>query len=158
MAVPNSAVKQEEETFSTPGNISRSENTSTDPIVVIDLSSSDSGWSDEDEFENNGSLGVKKRKLNQSLPVGFLEPLPLDEEKMARPISMSQSNPIQAVTTKGLAQSRQFWKAGDYEGDSVGGDSRAALIGRGIFYFVRDDFVLISSLAKKKVLFCFFTF
>lgn len=148
MATSDSAVKEEVETFSTPVNISRSGNIATAPLVVIDLSSSDSGWSsDEEEEENNGGLGVKKRRLNESLPVGFLEPLPPDED-IPEPISMSRPNLMQVAATKGLAQSRQFWKAGDYEGDSVGRDSRAALIGRVVF-FVMDDFIF-EFFGKKK--------
>ncbi|XP_039133369.1 protein MICRORCHIDIA 7-like [Dioscorea cayenensis subsp. rotundata] len=87
------------------------------PVVikstVIELSSSDSdsdadvgvgGGTGRTRVSNSGSVVgglAKKAKADSALPLGFLDPLPLEEPRVAN-----------SVMRKGC---RQFWKAGDFE-------------------------------------------
>ncbi|MQM04811.1 hypothetical protein Taro_037622, partial [Colocasia esculenta] len=115
------------------------------PLAVIDLSSTDDSDSDSDSGDDEGGEDVcvfpekkhrpldgavdaggplKKRKLEDGarfvLPLGFLDPLPLEGAR-APPTPLPLPPPISVVrplapAVKGF---RQFWKAGDYEGDAM---------------------------------------
>ncbi|PKA64343.1 hypothetical protein AXF42_Ash009565 [Apostasia shenzhenica] len=88
-------------------------------VPVIHLSSSDSDSEGETEEMSRVSDGEailpKRRKLmggmKSKLPPGFLDPLPLAESSL---VPLSQPDPRPPAGNLG---SRQFWKAGDYEGD-----------------------------------------
>lgn len=91
------------------------------PTSVIDLSSSSSSDSDSgsDSGEDAGGVGIengrdpKKRKLNGLdvvLPPGFLAPLPPKNPVPVAEVPLSVRGPT-----------RQFWKAGDFDG-APGGD------------------------------------
>ncbi|KAJ4973725.1 hypothetical protein NE237_006899 [Protea cynaroides] len=101
------------------------------PLSVIELSSSDSDFGDWDDSDDdstidpsgkrsrvsNGNGGsFKKQKLGVVLPLGFLDPLPPEDEPLplARVVSQSQPRPL-------VQSCKQFWKAGDYDGAVVNG-------------------------------------
>ncbi|CAH9119539.1 unnamed protein product [Cuscuta epithymum] len=99
---------------------------STAALHVIDLSTSDS-----DSDSDDGRPRKKRRSVETSgvsLPLGFLDPLhePLDSPLLLPPPSSSPSSPVPAENINGSGvqdcivktSSKQFWKAGDYEGDS----------------------------------------
>ncbi|KAF9668063.1 hypothetical protein SADUNF_Sadunf15G0088300 [Salix dunnii] len=98
------------------------------PDVVIELSSSNessSGSGTESETELDGNSVVSKRQRDSNggdggvvLPLGFLAPLPLPpslepptDAEMA--VVVSTESTIVSLIGQG---SKQFWKAGDYEG------------------------------------------
>ncbi|CAI9113153.1 OLC1v1013701C1 [Oldenlandia corymbosa var. corymbosa] len=117
---------------------------STFPSSVIDLSSSDSDC--EDFFSGPDDDGVagdsshkrpkKKTKLdkNVALPLGFLEPLPLvvgpESSPATGPAPLAMQVPTEValalpapgggMMVKGEYNSKQFWKAGDYDGAPTG--------------------------------------
>ncbi|KAK4747322.1 hypothetical protein SAY87_026359 [Trapa incisa] len=90
-------------------------------ISVIDISDDDSGSSSDSGPEDGGEGPSKRRKLRAVVPLGFLAPLPLAISK-AQDDSFSPSPksvvvPPLAAGGCAIAQtSRQFWKAGDYNG------------------------------------------
>ncbi|XP_058103032.1 protein MICRORCHIDIA 7-like isoform X2 [Magnolia sinica] len=110
-------------------------------VAVIDLSSSSDSDSDSDsdeEFppsakrprvssdeEEGESSSIKKPKpddLRFVLPLGFLDPLPPeDPTPLPPPQAPPQLRPKVAIRT-----CKQFWKAGDYEGDTVKGSESSA--------------------------------
>lgn len=112
------------------------------PVTVIELSSSGSDSEVEDCEDAASSPGkrarvpasaagagagrgggsekrVKKHKADSSagaaLPLGFLDPLP-PEEGAEVAIAVTEAVRAPAVVVVG---SRQFWRAGDFEGDPV---------------------------------------
>ncbi|XP_043707245.1 protein MICRORCHIDIA 7 isoform X2 [Telopea speciosissima] len=112
------------------GNVSK-------PVSVIELSSSDSYSSDSDDSDDDSTVGpygkrfrvsngdgecFKKHKLGVVLPLGFLDPLPPEDEALPlpQPIPQSQSGAL-------VQGCKQFWKAGDYEG--VPGDGSGSTVG-----------------------------
>lgn len=102
----------------------------SEPPAVIDLSSSDSD-SEAEEDGGGGARGsgspngsddggpFKKLRteggLAAALPLGFLDPLPLDIPPplpLPLPLPVARSPPPPATGFHGC---KQFWKAGDYE-------------------------------------------
>ncbi|OVA09609.1 hypothetical protein BVC80_9101g136 [Macleaya cordata] len=101
-------------------------------VPIIDLSSSsseddsdDSGDSDEDSTMmhggkrsrvSNGQNGAscKKQKLDKLgivLPLGFLDPLPPEDNVLPLPVPVPKPRNLD-----GVQSCKQFWKAGDYDG------------------------------------------
>lgn len=105
------------------------------PDSVIEVSSSDSDSENEDVHSENGGSPSKKRRTYAEtvLPVGFLSPLPPEAspptDLLALPApewasnSASRSN---LYTTLGVNSSKQFWKAGDYDGAGCGGSDSSS--------------------------------
>ncbi|KAL6969226.1 hypothetical protein U1Q18_028951 [Sarracenia purpurea var. burkii] len=118
------------------------------PASVIDVDStdseSDSNDSDDSEIER---ILRKKRKLECVLPVGFLDPIGPEERMMIQPKSVVAGNRDYSPSSEASAllpnteeplwvvekavitpqssvavhkSCKQFWKAGDYEGDNAG--------------------------------------
>ncbi|KAJ6845997.1 protein MICRORCHIDIA 4-like [Iris pallida] len=92
------------------------------PVGVIDLSSSDSESEVEDadgalgkrfRVSNGGGGGSSKKQKGDDLPLGFLDPLPSQEEAIP---AASAAPVVRAAVAGG---SKQFWKAGDYDRDPV---------------------------------------
>ncbi|GAA0143975.1 hypothetical protein LIER_04535 [Lithospermum erythrorhizon] len=75
---------------------------------LIDLSSS-SSESEGDDVADGGSL-LKKRRVDDVLPLGFLDPLPIKE-------SLTATSDCRDICAYPLTETscKQFWKAGDYE-------------------------------------------
>lgn len=120
------------------------------PPMVIHLSSSsdsDSGIPD-DYFDSvvdtgdsaaaakrprvsNGEMPLKKPKLEDGiLPIGFLDPLPPEDLPV---VVIAQ--PISVLPPAVRRSCKQFWKAGDYDGQSAG-DSNS-LPGKILIFFFR---------------------
>ncbi|KAL6576254.1 hypothetical protein OROHE_000035 [Orobanche hederae] len=98
------------------------------PASIIDLSSSDSeSDSSSSEDDDGGNTNAKKKSkktaddLNAVLPVGFLDPLPSPLSPSPRKERLHLELPPARVNAVVEASSKQFWKAGDYEG-APGGD------------------------------------
>ncbi|KAL6011706.1 hypothetical protein ACLOJK_002170 [Asimina triloba] len=109
----------------------------SNPVSVIELSSSSSDTdSDDDSLDGADSsckrsrastLGgddggrFKKRKFGDLLlPLGFLDPLPPDEDMpVLAPEPISRAPPALPIPPAAAQACKQFWKAGDYEGDPV---------------------------------------
>ncbi|OWM90608.1 hypothetical protein CDL15_Pgr014911 [Punica granatum] len=101
-------------------------------VSVINLSDDDdddtsSRSSDASDSDHGGRAGLsKRRKLDVAVPHGFLAPLPLATEAAAaatspssvpvlrRPLATPTPIPTRATATG--PTSKQFWKAGDYDG------------------------------------------
>ncbi|KAL9329875.1 hypothetical protein ACSQ67_004878 [Phaseolus vulgaris] len=120
------------------------------PGPVIELSSSSSSGSDSDSENDldldsvvastlrNGGKPSKKRKTSDAgvvLPAGFLSPLPPAPESPPEPLlalpapewasnSASGSN---VYMRPGVNSSKQFWKAGDYDGAPSGGSASSTV-------------------------------
>ncbi|WVZ26146.1 hypothetical protein V8G54_004690 [Vigna mungo] len=105
------------------------------PDSVIEVSSSDSDSENDVDSENGGSPSKKRRTdAEMVLPVGFLSPLPPADSPptalLALPApewasnSASRSN---LYTTLGVNSSKQFWKAGDYDGAGCGGSDSSTV-------------------------------
>ncbi|XP_016465104.1 protein MICRORCHIDIA 7 [Nicotiana tabacum] len=119
MANPNIVIKQEV----VEGFMKKKPPAVSSPAtqsVFIDLSSSDDSDSDSDGFVGS-NRPKKKRKsvedVNFPLPLGFLDPLPPPKEP---PLPLP-APPLNGSNIKELgssSESKQFWKAGDYEGAS----------------------------------------
>ncbi|XP_068665164.1 protein MICRORCHIDIA 7-like [Aristolochia californica] len=108
------------------------------PIAVIDLDSSDESDSEIEDGEENGagsrkrSTGYegessnKKRRLVDAavvLPLGFLDPLPPEERLLLpepQPEPIAEAPLVEVSGPSSVSGCKQFWKAGDYEGDIVG--------------------------------------
>lgn len=101
------------------------------PIPVIDLSSSDSDSSDDENVvskrsrvSNEENESNKKQKmlddaLEYVLPLGFLDPLPRQEpEPLPLPLPVPVRDPVRHCRAVVQSGSKQFWKAGDYEDSS----------------------------------------
>ncbi|KAI5683339.1 hypothetical protein M9H77_04567 [Catharanthus roseus] len=110
-------------------------------LSVIDLSSSDSDSDDDDDASDSddndagadGNADVnnrpkKKKKIEESqvnmvLPLGFLDPLPPKEPRLSSPAAAAlalpapRSSKVSALRAADVS-SKQFWKAGDYDGAS----------------------------------------
>ncbi|XP_057485163.1 protein MICRORCHIDIA 7-like isoform X1 [Actinidia eriantha] len=109
---------------------------SSPPSSVIDISSTDSDSSDSDDSDSGDSdhsdiiAGFlrKKRKIECLLPAGFLDPIRPEQGMIIRPeqgmiirpkASALPSQDEAASFSKAVVQScKQFWKAGEYEGDN----------------------------------------
>lgn len=112
---------------------------------VIDLSSSSDSdsdnSSDDDVVGDNNSRPKKKKKVEDSmanvkLPLGFLDPLPSKETRLSSSPAPATPTPLAIQVPENLTlalpptmgngvvstenNSKQFWKAGDYEGASSG--------------------------------------
>ncbi|GFQ00522.1 morc family cw-type zinc finger protein 4 [Phtheirospermum japonicum] len=95
--------------------------------AIIELSSSDSSSSDDDDDGGDNNARKKSKTtaedFNAVLPVGFLDPLPFKQtpsslprnERLRLEFPSAKADPVVG------ASSKQFWKAGDYEG-APGGD------------------------------------
>ncbi|KAK8472714.1 hypothetical protein PHAVU_002G284600 [Phaseolus vulgaris] len=119
------------------------------PGPVIELSSSSSGSDSDSENDLDldsvvastlwdGGRSSKKRKTSDAgvvLPAGFLSPLPPAPESPPEPLlalpapewasnSASGSN---AYMRPGVNSSKQFWKAGDYDGAPSGGSASSTV-------------------------------
>lgn len=100
-------------------------------VSVIDLSSSGSDSEVEAEKRPRASDDeagtAKKRKIEgrmlANLPPGFLDPLPASGEKSMRSSLVSLTQPVASKSPVLNRGSRQFWKAGDFEGLPVVDDS-----------------------------------
>lgn len=85
---------------------------------------------DDDDNNDNNNKKKKKKKIDESqanrvLPVGFLDPLPLKERSLSSSPSVAlalpaPSEPKDPATHGVEINSKQFWKAGDYEGAPSG--------------------------------------
>ncbi|OAY68335.1 MORC family CW-type zinc finger protein 3 [Ananas comosus] len=111
--------------------------------AVIELSSSDSD-SDPEEEGGGGGVGAKrprvsgagaeaeaegarpKRPRAKALPIGFLDPLPPEA-----PPPLPLRAPSPAAAAAAIQGSKQFWKAGDYDG-SLGGVDSTPMSGAGM--------------------------
>lgn len=79
--------------------------------------------SEDDDNDNDNDMRrstLKKMKVEAALPVGFLDPLP-PEERLAFNKSLEvvvrNNNEFRVSQEKVVvASTKQFWKAGDYEG------------------------------------------
>ncbi|KAH7835783.1 hypothetical protein Vadar_029837 [Vaccinium darrowii] len=105
------------------------------PASVIDISSTDSD-SDSSEFDDSDDSDLegiltKRRKLECVLPVGFLDPIRPEERVIVRPtmslVANTSSVSREVSLEKAVCQlqsstvvksCRQFWKAGDFEGEN----------------------------------------
>lgn len=85
------------------------------PASVIDISSTDSDDSDDDSDVEE--ILRKRRKLDGVLPLGFLDPI-RPEERMIVQTTPAGANTSTMQSNAEVQSCRQFWKAGDYEGDS----------------------------------------
>ncbi|XP_028076830.1 protein MICRORCHIDIA 4-like isoform X1 [Camellia sinensis] len=123
-------------------------NRTSSPARVIDISSTDSDSNSEsDDTDDSDVEGLlrKKRKLDLALPVGFLDPLPPPPEERMTIVAANKNHGLSpeesashtkaAVANSSSPQSsavvqscKQFWKAGDYEGDN-GIDSSSFSVG-----------------------------
>lgn len=110
------------------------------PADVIDVDSTDSDSDSDFDSHDSGIDGImrKKRKIDFALPLGFLDPLPRDGRMMI-PSKTVASLALEAVASPqstAVAQGcKQFWKAGDYEGDNSGG-SAAQSAKEGMILFI----------------------
>ncbi|KAL6497311.1 hypothetical protein OROGR_029240 [Orobanche gracilis] len=98
------------------------------PASIIDLSSTDSdSYSSSSDDDDGGNTNAKKKSkktaddLNAALPVGFLDPLPSSLSSSPHKERLHLELPPDRVNAIVEASSKQFWKAGDYEG-APGGD------------------------------------
>ncbi|CAA0831767.1 Histidine kinase-- DNA gyrase B-- and HSP90-like ATPase family protein [Striga hermonthica] len=105
----------------------------SDPAAVIELSSSDSDSSSSDD-DNGGDYNAKKKRKKTAadvLPVGFLDPLPSEQApsplllpppppSSPRGERLRLEFPSARAGTVSEPNSKQFWKAGDYEGAPPG--------------------------------------
>ncbi|KAG0485714.1 hypothetical protein HPP92_009793 [Vanilla planifolia] len=104
------------------------------PTIVaaafIDLSSSESdsegeiedGLMESDEVEGTSKRRKADGKMMASLPPGFLDPLP-SAELLIRAPQLPRHQPVAARPALLCSGSRQFWKAGDFEGVPAAEDS-----------------------------------
>ncbi|KAM3319545.1 protein MICRORCHIDIA 7 isoform X1 [Capsicum chacoense] len=130
MANPNSVIKQE--ILDDNGNINKKpppakpspESSTATQSVFIDLSSSDDSDSDSDSGTGtgNGSNRPKKKRksaqdVNFALPLGFLDPLPPPQEPPLQ-LPAPPTNGSNIDLGSSVSSCKQFWKAGDYEGNS----------------------------------------
>ncbi|XP_058093063.1 protein MICRORCHIDIA 7-like [Magnolia sinica] len=95
------------------------------PVIDLSTSSSDSD-SDDDDLDGPDSAykrsrvsdgeegGPYKKQKFDDLPLGFLDPLPSDED-----LPLLEAEPISRAPPAVAQACKQFWKAGDYEGDPV---------------------------------------
>ncbi|XP_058093103.1 protein MICRORCHIDIA 7-like [Magnolia sinica] len=95
------------------------------PVIDLSTSSSDSD-SDDDDLDGPDSAykrssvldgeegGPYKKQKFDDLPLGFLDPLPSDED-----LPLLEAEPISRTPPAAAQACKQFWKAGDYEGDPV---------------------------------------
>ncbi|KAK4775168.1 hypothetical protein SAY86_010103 [Trapa natans] len=104
------------------------QSSSSSSVSVIDLSDDDSSSSSDSGSEDSGEAPSKRRRIRAVVPLGFLAPLPLAISR-AREDSFSPSPPPEsavqpplATATANAQNSKQFWKAGDYNGVSVSSD------------------------------------
>ncbi|KAL6006512.1 hypothetical protein ACLOJK_037468 [Asimina triloba] len=100
-------------------------------VPVVDLSSSSNSSSDSDSDSDSGSdenspRSAKKPKFSSNeegfssaLPLGFLEPLSPEELDAPQLLQLRTPSPRLKSATP-VQACRQFWKAGDYDGDAVG--------------------------------------
>ncbi|KAF3644438.1 putative RNA pseudouridine synthase 7-like [Capsicum annuum] len=130
MANPNTVIKQE--ILDDNGNINKKpppakpspEPSTATQSVFIDLSSSDDSDSDSDSGTGtgNGSNRPKKKRksaqdVNFALPLGFLDPLPPPKEPPLQ-LPAPPTNGSNIDLGSSVSSCKQFWKAGDYEGNS----------------------------------------
>ncbi|XP_058194830.1 protein MICRORCHIDIA 7-like isoform X2 [Rhododendron vialii] len=87
------------------------------PASVIDISSTDSDSDDSDDDSDVEEILRKRRKLYGLLPLGFLDPI-RPEERMIVQTTPAGANTSTVQSNAAVQSCRQFWKAGDYEGDS----------------------------------------
>ncbi|XP_057508601.1 protein MICRORCHIDIA 7-like isoform X1 [Actinidia eriantha] len=100
------------------------------PSSVIDISSadSDSDFDSDSDSDSGGSEdsdiieGIlrKKRKLGCLLPAGFLDPIRPEQGMIIRSKSSALPSQDEAASfpKAGVQTCKQFWKAGDYDGDN----------------------------------------
>ncbi|CAO2818298.1 unnamed protein product [Amaranthus hypochondriacus] len=102
-------VKLEFEETLLPRRLGRFTNaTPPSPSDLIELS-------DTDDDEDEDYFRAKKQKFNGSIPPGFLDPIPpLPDSSLLLP------PPSSSTATASVPGSKQFWKAGDYEGAPCG--------------------------------------
>lgn len=125
-----------------------------DPLF-IDIASSDSDDSDSDSDSSGSDDGVpgikrprgingfvfKKRKKGDGsgvvLPAGFLDPLPGKE--VLRPLAVvpPMSAALNGNGALVVGKVKQFWKAGDYDVEAMGGDWEKSA---GIFVILFPNF------------------
>lgn len=111
------------------------------PGLVIELSDSDTDEGDLDSVVANAVNGAtvespsKKRRTSEAggvvLPVGFLTPLPPAPVPVPPPAAVlslpapewasNSASRVNASKSFSLNSSKQFWKAGDYDGAPLGG-------------------------------------
>lgn len=115
---------------------------SSSTAAYIQLSDSDSSISDDEaNFAINsgdtasakrtrvsdGQIPLKRPKLEDDiLPLGFLDPLPPEdppEVVIAQPISVLPPTLPPARAMAMLRNCKQFWKAGDYDGQPIGSNT-----------------------------------
>ncbi|XP_068651605.1 protein MICRORCHIDIA 7-like [Aristolochia californica] len=113
------------------------------PIAVIDHDSTDESDSDvEDGMENGAASGKRSRGSDRErsnkrqrledaavvLPLGFLDPLPPEERlPWPGPEPIVEAPLLQVCVPAPVTACKQFWKAGDYEGDTVGNSGSAGI-------------------------------
>lgn len=71
---------------------------------------------DDDDLEPSP---LKKMKVEAALPVGFLDPLPPEERaawNRSREVVVSNNQLVVRPEKVVVSSTKQFWKAGDYEG------------------------------------------
>lgn len=92
-------------------------------VSVIDLSDDDTGSSSNSDSasEDGGEGPSKRRKIGAVVPKGFLAPLPLATSRAQEACYSPSLEPVMQLppATRGNAYaqtSKQFWKAGDYDG------------------------------------------
>ncbi|GER45510.1 histidine kinase, partial [Striga asiatica] len=100
------------------------------PAALIELSSSDSdsSSSDDDGQSSNAKKKSKKTAEDYILPVGFLDPLPSKKTPslplLLPPLPRDERLRLECPSARARAipdpSSKQFWKAGDYEGTLPG--------------------------------------
>lgn len=90
------------------------------PPALVYLSSSESD-SDEDDSPESVS---RKRKAEEMLPLGFLDPLPRHQSPpLDLPLTSTSSQCLEICALPTPENSlKQFWKAGDFEGNPGFGD------------------------------------
>lgn len=105
----------------------------TQPVSVIDLSSSDSdsdessSSSDDDvagvngkrSRVSNGGPANKRKKLDVVLPLGFLDPLP-GKSPVAKDPKLTPN--VDGGEIANVKSCKQFWKAGDFDEGNTGDD------------------------------------
>ncbi|XP_019175503.1 PREDICTED: protein MICRORCHIDIA 7-like isoform X1 [Ipomoea nil] len=113
MGNPKHRVKKE--IFENHG--SQPPSTATMPMSVIDLSSSDSDSDSEDGRPRKKQKSAETSSV--ALPLGFLDPLhePVEQPLLLPPPAPAETSSGRAVPTCIVeTSSKQFWKAGDFEG------------------------------------------
>ncbi|KAL2614433.1 hypothetical protein AAZV13_08G009100 [Glycine max] len=117
------------------------------PGLVIELSDSDTDEGDLDSVVANAVNGAtvespsKKRRTSEAggvvLPVGFLTPLPPAPVPVPPPAAVlslpapewasNSASRVNASKSFSLNSSKQFWKAGDYDGAPLGGSGSSTV-------------------------------